>query len=143
MGLRIGNKTVTEIIRTVDDGTGTGTTIEEITKILGGGDIDLPSPTADEIEVTDQESDAREFIQGLVDFGTFTMSGNLDDESAQHLLLTELHETGEDIKLRVTTKTGFTRTYRGFVKVYTPHFPVTEAASFDLEIRINGRVAVV
>jgi hypothetical protein len=135
MGLRIGNKTVTEIIQDPDG-------LATVTRILGGGDISFPSPTADEVEVTDQESDAHEFMQGLVDFGTFTLSGNLDDESEQHFVLTDCHESGETLHLRLTTKSGFTRTYEGFVKGYVTNYPTSEVATFDLEIRINKRITV-
>lgn len=50
-----------------------------------------PSPVADEIETTNLASSAKEFVQGLIDYGEGSFEINLDATSAAHqALLTTL-----------------------------------------------------
>lgn len=67
------------------------TTSVEITNIQGGSP---PSPQSDDIEITDLSSTAKEYIQGLRDYGEASFEMNWDPANAVHQALQADYDAG-------------------------------------------------
>jgi hypothetical protein len=122
-----------------------GTTLTVGATLVGNlTSISVPSPTKAEIDVTDFDSDASEFLSGLPDNGELSVSGFFNyADAGQAILLADAHDPD------ATTKTfviAFTRqavqfTFSGWVKSYTPNAGGPgEAYTFDATIRVTGAV---
>jgi hypothetical protein len=110
--------------------------------------VGFPQEETDEHEVTHLNSPNRhkEFIQGLIDSGSFDAGGNYDPGSATDLLLTDAKETGTVRKARIVVPdndglgtAAWNFTFSCFVKKYAPdtlepNTPIKWTATF----RVTG-----
>lgn len=106
--------------------------------------IGVPGPEKDEIEVTDFDSVAKEFLAGLPDNGEIPFSGFFNYANAgQALLLADAHDPDAPTR---NFQIEFTRQdlefqFRGWVKSFKPDAPgPVEAYSFEGAIRVDGAV---
>jgi predicted secreted protein len=125
----------------------TEATLAELAEITNCG---FPQDEADEHEVTHLKSPGRrkEFIQGLIDGGEFTATGNYVPGAATDLLLTAAKSDGTTRKARIvipdesgTGAADWNMTFSVFVKRYAPdtmepNAPITFTAVF----RVTGDV---
>jgi hypothetical protein len=111
-------------------------------------DVSFPQDEADEHEVTHLKSPGRrkEFIQGLIDGGEMTLTGNYVPGSATDLALTDAKDLGTTRKVRIVipddTGTGaadWNMLTSGFVKRYAPDSMEANAPiMFTAVIRVTG-----
>lgn len=112
-------------------------------------DVNLPTETADQIEVTSMSTPGRskEFIAGRIDAGEVAISMFWEPESTTDALLSSIHASGEVVQIRFTIPseaTGedadFVETWTGIMVGYERVAPVSEAATATATFKINGRV---
>lgn len=108
--------------------------------------IGVPGPTKPEIDVTDFDSEAAEFLAGLPDNGELPLSGFFNYEDAgQVLALADAHNAeaptrGWQIEF---TRQDVEFAFEGWVKSFVPNAGgPNEAYSFDMVIRITGAVDI-
>lgn len=90
------------------------TNIANVTGINESGD------SRDMLEQTNLDSTAKEYVGGLIDYGTVEVSVNYDTEEATHLTLQQLLASGAERDWRITESGGGspgTRTqFKGFIQ---------------------------
>lgn len=108
--------------------------------------ISVPGPTKPEIDVTDFDSTAAEFLAGLPDNGELSMSGFFNYENdGQAILLDDALDADSPTREFVIT---FTRqmvsfTFNAWVKSFVPTAPgPNDAYGFDATLRVTGAVQV-
>lgn len=108
--------------------------------------VGVPSPEKPEIDVTDFDSAAAEFLAGLPDNGELPLSGFFNYANAgQVILLNDAHDADAPTR---TFQIDFTRQdlrfeFDGWVKSFTPTAGgPQEAYGFDAVIRITGEVSM-
>jgi hypothetical protein len=108
--------------------------------------IGVPGPTKPEIDVTDFDSTAAEFLAGLPDNGELPFSGIFNyANQGQALMLADAHDPDAPVR---TFQIEFTRqnvefTFEGWVKSFVPTAGgPNEAYTFDGSIRVTGAVAI-
>lgn len=122
-----------------------GTVLKQATTVIGHlTSIGVPSPNKTEIDVTDFDSVASEFLPGLADYGELALSGFFDyTDAGQTILRADAND------LAATTKAWsieFTRqamkfTFNAWVKSYAPKAGgPNEAYGFDAVLRVTGAV---
>lgn len=118
------------------------------TELEGVGDLDLPSPELDEIEVTHQGSTAKEYIPGLPDYGSVDLPMNYVEGSPSDLLLTEMALSREMVQIEITPPHRVATApapsaiaYAGFLRKYTRNAPVGGKQTANVSFRINAVVA--
>lgn len=108
--------------------------------------IGVPGPTKAEIEVTDFDSAAAEFLAGLPDNGELAFSGFFNYANAgQLLLLEDAHDPAAPTRgFRVEfTRQDVQFSFDGWVKSFVPNAGgPNEAYTFDGSIRISGAVTI-
>lgn len=126
------------ILRVETDTPGTYIPVGNLTQ------ISVPGPEKDEIDVTDFDSVAAEFLAGLPDNGEITFSGWFNYANAgQALLLADAHDPdaptrGFQIEF-VRQSVEFT--FDGWVKSFVPEAPgPNEAYEFEGTVRVSGPV---
>lgn len=108
--------------------------------------IGVPGPTKPEIDVTDFDSTAAEFLAGLPDNGELSFSGffNYDDDG-QVVLLEDAHDPdAPDRNFKIEfTRQNVMFTFAAWVKSFVPDAGGPgEAYTFDGSLRITGPVTV-
>jgi len=129
--------------KTITIGSGTATPTEWI-KVGELTDIKSTSDTSPDIEVTDLDSTAKEYIQGLPDTGNVTMTVYCVDSDTGLAAMEAAHVARAMKSFKVTYPSGATpiRTFNGYVK----SFPMIGDASKDsavtgsVEIKRSGSV---
>lgn len=108
--------------------------------------IGVPGPTKPEIDVTDFDSTASEFLAGLPDNGEIPFSGFFNGtDGGQMILLTDAHDPNAPTR---TFQIEFVRQdkefiFDGWVKSFIPTAGgPNEAYTFDGVIRVTGAVAI-
>lgn len=114
------------------------------TKVNGVVTVTPPQVTADEIEVTDHDSNGwKEFIAGLKDGGSMPLTINFKDSNKTSVeKFLELAETGQTLhwKIVVPTTPKLTVLVKGFVKSFNLNELVSgSAVTFSGEIRNSGQ----
>ena len=127
---------------------GDGDTPEEYTTIEGVQSFTVPAVTLDDIEVTDLQSEAKEYIGGLGDAGdlSFTLvlktaeTGN-GYEAGQALLESYVGD-GLTHNFQVVLPAPFNTTYgfAAFVKQFQPEANTNQALTASVTLRISGAV---
>lgn len=106
--------------------------------------IGVPGPTKGEIEVTDFDSVAKEFLGTLPDNGELPFSGFLNEENAgQDLLYLDANDpdAGERNFRVIFTRQATQYDFAGFVKSFLAQAPGAEQAyTFTGSIRVSGAV---
>lgn len=127
-----------------------GTPAGEFVRVGGVAAINnIRSGTAAEIDVSDLQSTAKEFVTGLADNGSMDISGFYDPNDEGQRTLETLRETGAVNNFRVGVRntisvgspTGFTTlSFSGFVQTFPISMGVDAAVSFTTTIRITGAI---
>ena len=109
--------------------------------------ISVPGPVKTEIDVTDFDSSASEFLPGLADYGEISLSGWFDEADAGQTIL-----SADANNIAATTKAftiDFTRQdvqyqFNAWVKSFVPKAGgPNEAYGFDAVLRVTGAVTTV
>lgn len=127
-----------------------GTPAGEFIRVGGVSSItDIRSGTATEIDVSDLQSTAKEFVLGLADNGSMTLSGFYDPNDEGQRTLETLRETSASNAFRVGVRnalsvgspTGFTTlSFTGFVQTFPISLGVDQAVTFTVTVRITGAI---
>lgn len=109
-------------------------------------EIGVPGPEKPEIDVTDFDSTASEFLAGLPDNGEISFSGFYNAANVgQELLLADAHDPDAPTR---GFEVEFTRqdkefAFQGWVKSFIPSAPgPNEAYGFEGVIRVSGPVTM-
>lgn len=102
---------------------------------LGGGD-------SAEIDVTDFDSTAKEFLLGLKDEGTLSVSLNYDPDNTNHILLDTLRtsQASSGFKIALAAGTAKNFTFDAYVKSFEKTMEADDAVRGNLTLRITGAV---
>lgn len=122
----------------IDDDTGTPVIINGVVSISGVG-----SGSATEIPVTTLASTAKEFKQGLRDFGAFSMEliRNQDDLGQLELFDALGLQATREFIITLPTSTANVLTFQGFVQSITTEIAADGVVTGTATVRITGAVA--
>lgn len=108
--------------------------------------LTVPGPTKPEIDVTDFDSTAAEYLGGLPDNGEVSGSGFFNyTDTGQIAMLEDAHDpTSPERDFEIYfERQGVTFMFSGYVSSYVPNAPgPTDAYTFDFTIRVSGAVAI-
>lgn len=108
--------------------------------------IGVPGPTKPEIDVTDFDSTAAEFLAGLPDNGELPLSGFFNyADAGQAVLLDDAHDADSPERdFQIDFERQDVRfEFAGWVKSFVPNAGgPNEAYTFDGSIRITGAVTI-
>lgn len=112
------------------------TTIPNIDSIGG------PSATADEIEITDLSSTAKEYLLDLVDNGTVSISGNHNPTETLHdqLRSDNAASTARNYRITLPSSPEVTYTFNARVSEFTMDEAIASALRFNATLRVTGAV---
>lgn len=100
----------------------------------------LNSGSTSEIDITNFDSTAREFLRGFTDGGSVTINVNFDPDQATHQTLYDLYRTGETRQWRVLLSNA-SATYFEF-DAYVSQFPfdfgLDDAVRSTVTLRLSG-----
>lgn len=127
---------------------GDGADPEVFTTITGATGFTVPAEISDEIEVTDLESEAKEYIAGLGDAGEFSFQLNLKRKAtgSGYIAIQETLESyagdGELHNFQIVLPAPFSVTYAfaAFVKAFQPNAQVNSALTATVTLRVSGAV---
>ena len=108
------------------------------------GSIDGPGGQANEIDVTDLSSTAKEFRQGLQDEGDVTCEFNFIPQNTKHALLRSdrAAQTLRNYRITFTDSPAPTWTFLGFVKGLSISNSVDDVTKASLTLRVTGAITV-
>lgn len=117
---------------------------EVFTAITEIGSIDGPGGQANEIDVTDLSSAAKEFRQGLQDEGDVTCEFNFIPQNTQHALLRSdrAAQTLRNYRITFTDSPATTWTFLAFVKGLSISNSVDDVTKASLTLRVTGAITV-
>ena len=107
---------------------------------------DLRSGTSTEIDVSDLQSDAKEFVLGLADNGSMNLDVLYDPMDPGQIILETLRESSESNQYRVTIPNPLASpattvfTFIGFVQTFPFSIGVDTAISGTVTVRITGAI---
>lgn len=103
-----------------------------------------PNESVDVIDVTHLESPnrTREFIQGLIDPGDFSLEVNWVAGGATDDFVIAWRQSGESRIVRITTNNDTTYTFPAFVTGWTPQMPVDGKMAATLTCKVAGAITV-
>ncbi|MBZ2172192.1 phage tail tube protein [Nitratidesulfovibrio sp. SRB-5] len=119
---------------------GDGAEPEVFTTLPGLTKLSIDGISKDDIDVTDLESDGKEYAPGLADYGSFSAEGIWDDTNAQHLALLDLLGSGEVQNWQVVTSAGTKWGFSGYVKSLPLNWETNNVQRFSLTIKVSGKV---
>lgn len=120
-----------------------GASISVATNDIGSiNGIEIPESDAAEIDVTTHDSTAKEFLGGLTDFGTVTMSGKYDiADNGQIYLRTPANQGGSAVACVVTFSDDSTATFNAVVKGFGTSVGDTDGTvDFTASLRVSGAI---
>ena len=97
--------------------------------------------SASEIERTNFDSTAKEFILGLFDPGAFSIEVDQDNSDAGQLALMTALVTGVAKSFKLLLPNGNTATFTAYVKKFNSQGAVDQAIRSSAELRISGPVS--
>ena len=128
----------------IDDGTGSYTTIAEVTDIGG------PSMSLDPIDVTSHDSIAafREFIGGLLDAGEVTLTINYVPTAGTHdattgLIADMVARVVRNFKLVFPDSGTTTWTFAALITAFESAEPIDDKLSADVTLKLSGQPTLV
>lgn len=123
-------------------GWGDGASPEVFTAIGNIVDHDGPSKENPEVDVTDLNSSAKEYIPGLVDNGEITITVNFDPSNASHdRLLDDLDgRISRNYQITWPVSPALNWTFNAFVKSFSQRSGVDQPLQGTVTLRINGAV---
>lgn len=129
---------------TITAGSGTATPVT-FTQVINLKTFSGFDGSASELDTTNLDSTAKEFILGLVDNGQFTIEIDADKDDASHQALQAKRGAGTRSSFKlVLPGTGANRTYTfdGFVKKFSLAGGVDQIVKSPCDIRISGPVTI-
>lgn len=107
-------------------------------------EVTPPNASVDQVDVTHYQSagKTREFIPGLVDGGTVTVSMNFAPNSVTDQRIEGLKLAGTVLAMRVTFPNGATATFPAGVQSYTKAIPVDDKMTATMEVKVAGAVTI-
>nr|WP_068832052.1 phage tail tube protein [Polaromonas jejuensis] len=96
--------------------------------------------TASEIDTTNLDSTAKEFMLGLVDNGQFSMELDNDNADAGQLALRAKRDSGVKSIFKLVLPDASTASFSGYVKKKSMNGGVDQALKSSVDIRISGAV---
>ncbi len=112
----------------------TWTEIGEVTDFSG------PDGSASEIDVTHLQSTAKEFLMGLKDEGTYSLSINWVPDDAGQAACREARDTREKKDFKVTYSDDSTATFEGYIMAMSGGGAVDDKVSGSITIRITDEI---
>ncbi|MEQ8251577.1 MAG: phage tail tube protein [Oceanibaculum nanhaiense] len=111
-------------------------------KLVGIVGIDGPSGSGQEIDVSDLDSVAREFLQGLPDEGNVTLDMNyIPGTASQEFLRTARAERSKQVfRIGFNTDPEEGQEFEGYVVEFSHSAAVDSALKASVTIRITGAV---
>ena len=121
---------------------GNGASPEVFATINEVKSIDGPGGQTNEIDVTDLNSTAKEFILGLQDEGDITLDMNYLPSDTQHALLRTLRGTGATNNYRITftDSPATTWTFAALVKGFSISNAVDNVTGLSVVLRVSGTI---
>lgn len=103
-------------------------------------EVTPPDHQVDQIDVTHFQSAGRtrEFIPGLADAGTVSVSMNFTPNSASDSRIEALRTAGTVLAMRVTYPNGVRVTFNASVQSYTKAIPVDDRMTATVEVKVAG-----
>ena len=95
---------------------------------------------AGEIDKSHLKSDAKEFSQGLQDFGSISISLDVDDDDAGQTLCRTAARTRAAQAFRIKLPNGNKRLFKGYVRQFTEAGSVDAMINGTMQVRITGTV---
>lgn len=121
-----------------------GVTVSVASNLIGGlKDVQIPEVEVTDIDVTTHDSAGgyRQFLGGLKDGGTVTLSGAYDiSNTGQTYLRTAANQGGAPVAVVVTFSDDSTCTFNAVVKGYGTSNPLDEDVTFSSSLKISGAV---
>ena len=99
------------------------------------------SGSASEIERTNFDSTAKEFIMGLVDPGQLMLEVDQDNSDAGQIALMTAQVTGLLKNFKLLLPNGNTATFTAFVKKFNSQGAVDQAVRRSIDLRISGPIS--
>lgn len=122
---------------------GNGASPETFTAIANITGHDGPSRENPEIDVSDLNASAKEFLPGLVDNGELSLNLNFDPTATSHLALLSAQEARTVSNYRITwpgSSPAKTWTFPAFVKSFSTSSSVDAPLTGSATLRITGDV---
>jgi hypothetical protein len=110
------------------------------TKIGGFKSYSGMDGSASDIDTTDLDSDAKEFMPGLQDFGGFNFELNVNRTDAGQLALEAARTARQVIPFRLTLPDGNVGTWKGYVKTTPLQGGVDAVLTSSVTTKISGKV---
>lgn len=112
-------------------------TFSDYSKVI---EMTLPSPEYDDIDITNFDSvdGTREFMAGLKDNGTVSITNIFEKGSAIDLILKA--NEGKALQLRYTFKNGDTETYAVTEKKYDRNVPLDDKMVAVADFRVSAEI---
>ncbi len=123
-------------------GVGDGASPEVFTTIAEVKSIDGPGGQANEIDVTDLSSTAKEFALGLQDEGDITLDINYIPGNTQHAQLRSDRAAGTSRNYRITftDSPATTWTFAAYVKGFSISNAVDNITGASVTLRVSGSI---
>jgi hypothetical protein len=105
--------------------------------IAGIRETTPPSPEASIIDITDQDSTAREFMGGMIDGGTLTINGLYDfDDAGQAAIFDAI---GTEAEFAAVYSDGSGVLFTGEIQSFGDANPLDDAVGFTCPIKVTGK----
>jgi predicted secreted protein len=107
-------------------------------------DVTPPDASVDQIDATHFQSPGRtrQFIPGLTDAGTVSVSMNFTASNASDQRIEALRLAGTVLAMRVTYPNGVRVTFSASVQSYTKAIPVDDRMTATAEMKVAGAVTI-
>jgi hypothetical protein len=106
------------------------------TAITGLTDINISGGDVPFLDITTHDSTAKEFVAGLVDYGTLSLSGKLNNADAgQDALRTG---TGTSAAFVVTLPNAATISFSAIIGVMDDDIPLEGTVGFSISCKLTG-----
>ncbi len=114
-----------------------------LTKVADLTSITAPSISRDEIDISTHDSadNYREYIGGMIDGGTVDIEGIYKGDTTT-TALKDLLEADDPVAFEITTASGKTITFDGFVVAFDMELPFEDAEAFSASIKVTGKVTI-
>lgn len=125
---------------TAGTATATGATYTNIGGVTTINDVE--SGSANEIDTTDLDSVAKEYLLGLADNGSFSLAGNHAWTDAGQLVAQQRRNDGAVVNMKIVLPSGPTPTasFAALVKKFAKSMGVDNAVKFSMDIRVTGAI---
>lgn len=121
-------------------GSGTGSP-ETFTKVGGITSVGAPESSRSEIDSTDLDSDAKEFMPGLIDYGSITFQMDYEPDLDIQQEIEDLCASGETRNWYILYSDGTTKkAFSAFGKSFNPAAGTDSKVTGPLTLRITGPV---